>query len=411
MLENPGDELYFGEVYRQVLQEAWLPEGAEDWMRVGKSRRGRRPTQQGLIPRSPTEDQAVVRQCFSKCVMAWNRLPWDTPHLPGCDDRWGKEYWKKEKDDRGVPCSYYDLFMRYCLRHCLDTGCVMPSARTLDCGPDLTDIYCWGEYNIPFSGQCGSLSLIAGPGVFTPPSTWKAPLCGEKHVLYFKDKDGATGCLPISFDSSYYCDGLSWPDTNPDEIPQDSELPIFIEGGAPPYHWVLTGTDFSLASSHTDVLSNTLISGPAACGSAKILVVDFCGTKITGSVRSSVGTWIEISTGECGLAGLGAQTGTAGAGDLCAARVFFELKKGGQWQKQTRCHVGQVNPGVPCSEAGPCPSACAGMNEQSCGDPLPGNCIDPDASFYPCTQQEIEGLCVQTCYCVKGLVYYEWRCW
>lgn len=298
MYENPNDELYFGEVYRQVLQEAWLPEGAEVWSRLGISRRGRRPTQRGITPHSPTEEQAVVRRCFSKCVSAWNSLPWDTPHEPGCDDRWGREYWKKEKDDRGVPCSYYDLFMRYCLRHCLDTGCVMPSAYTLDCGPPLTDVICFGEYNLPISGECGSVSLSAGPGDFSPPSTWTAPLCGDKDDLYFEDSNGATGCVPITFDPAHFCVDFTWPVWNPDEIPPGGSAAIYILGGLPPYHWLVSGTGFSLASSITVGLTNAIIAGPGACGSATILVKDSCDRKVYGSVRCEAGHWVLLCSGK-----------------------------------------------------------------------------------------------------------------
>lgn len=307
MYENPGDELYFGEVYRQVLQEAWLPKGGEEWMRLGKSRRGRRPTQRGITPHSPTEEQAIIRRCFSKCVSAWNALPWDNPDDPGCDDRWGKEYWKKEKDDRGVPCSYYDLFMRYCLSHCIDTGCIMPSAYTLDCGPPITDVLCFGQYDLPISGQCGSVSLAAGPGDFTPPSTWVAPLCGEEDSLYFQDANGATGCVPITFHPAHHCLDFLWPAWNPEDIPPNTEKSIFVLGGIPPYHWLVSGVDFSLASAHTTGLTNTLIAGPDACGSAVIVVKDICDRNTGGDVLSSEGQWVLVY--DCGNA-LGARCET-----------------------------------------------------------------------------------------------------
>jgi len=190
--------------------------------------------------------------------------------------------------------------MRYCLRHCLDTDCVMPSAYTLDCGPPLTGVICFGEYNIPITGQCGSLSLASGPGDFSPPSTWTAPLCGDDDFLYFEDSNGASGCVPITFDPAHSCVDFTWPAWNPSDIAPNTEKSIFVLGGAPPYHWLVSGIDFSLASSHTDGLSNTLIAGPASCGAAVILVIDSCDRHTGGDVLSPEGEWILAFT--CGNA-------------------------------------------------------------------------------------------------------------
>lgn len=294
MYENPGDELYFGEVYRQVLQEAWLPEKAEEWARVGKSRRGRRPTQMGIYAGSPTGDQEAIRLCFSQCAAAWKSLPWTTPNLPGCDDRQGREYWLKEKEDRGVPCSYYDLYMRYCMQYCLETGCVMPSAYTLSCGSDLNDVVCNQEYPIPISGQCGAISLVGGPGSFQSPDLWTSPSCGESGNLYFKDANGATGCVPYSFVLDAECGAFLWPDTNPVEIDAGVPLPIYVDKGTPPFHWIVSGTDFSLSASHTEDRTNQLNPGSSACGMATILVTDKCGLTTSGWVRCTNGVWVDV---------------------------------------------------------------------------------------------------------------------
>lgn len=402
MYENPTDELYFGEVYRTILQEAWLPEGAEDWQRTGKSRRGRRPTQQGLYPHSPTPEQAIIRQCFSKCAAAWNALPWDNPDDPTCDGRWGKEYWKKEKDDRGVPCSYYDLFMRYCLRHCIDTSCIMPSAYTLDCGPDLTGVVCKGEYHIPFSEPCGPISKVSGDGTFSPPDLWTAPGCGEEGQLVFKDQNGAQGCVNFTFDPSYYCNGLIWPDTNPAQIARGTQETIYVEGGTGPYHWEVSGTDFSLASADTDGPTNTLIAGPNACGTAAVHVTDFCDYEVDGHVPSDFGQWIHKGD-YCGLPGSTTWYDLTGNGALY---FHFELISGYQKQYQkTAASFGDYGPGGNCDQV---PQICADWNEGMCGGGFE-NCIDGDfAAFYPYVCDPVDGY--YRCFCVKELKYYEWEC-
>ncbi|MBA7703321.1 hypothetical protein ES703_112103 [subsurface metagenome] len=133
MLENPGDELYFGEVYRRVLQESWLPDGAVDWERLGKSTRGWRPTQRGLEVPQVSPSQAIVRQCFSLCAASIRDLPWQFPPGRTCDNRLGRRYWSDEKEEKGLTCSYYDLYMRSCMRSCLDTGCLPPRRLSARC--------------------------------------------------------------------------------------------------------------------------------------------------------------------------------------------------------------------------------------------------------------------------------------
>ncbi len=402
MYENPNDELYFGEVYRQILQEAWLPEKAEEWARVGKSMRGRRPTQMGMYARSPTEDQSNVRQGFSKCAAAWKTLPWDNPDLPGCDDRWGKEYWLKEKEDRGVPCSYYDLFMRYCLRYWLDNQCLMPSVYTLDCGPPLTGVVCKGEYTLPITGSCGSISLVGGEGSFSPPDTWTAPGCGIEGTLYFEDNNGASGCLNYAFDPAHYCNGLIWPDTNPQEVPPSGSVDICVEGGAPPYHWIVAGTGFSLASSATGGPTNTLIAGAQACGSAAVLVTDFCDFQVTGHVRSTAGQWVLKSTGTCVLGG--AYTDTISVKQH--ARIEGNKKQTQYWDIVCSMVGGGLscdNPWI-CNEVGyRCndhPNCLSGIGCSACltGPDVPElGCIDTSPGYYH----------IQ---CIRGLYYFEWHC-
>lgn len=384
MYENPTDELYFGEVYRTVLQEAWLPEGAQVWQRTGKSRRGRRPTQQGLYPHSPTQDQAAVRQCFSSCVAAWNALPWDNPNDPPCDARWGKEYWKKEKDDRGVPCSYYDLFMRYCLRHCIDTGCVMPSAYSLAISGGLMDAVPNKTYDISISGNCGSVSKISGPGTFMPPGEWVAPASDGEGNLGFQDANGAKGCVEYSIVEIEF---IYDPD-NPVLITASAELEISVIGGIPPFTWSTACPGTSFPQPITMGRTNILHAIDCPKGTGDITVIDSQPEEVSGPMEAtSAGHWeykyaVGVTReGDCGMPWV------IGDLDISIGRERFQLL-GAVFG---RCSVGGTivwdgaNP--PCGD----PRSCGG-----------GACVAPD---WCCAEPPCAG---QTSY--DSYLYYYWEC-
>lgn len=205
MYENPEDALYFGEVYRTILQEAWLPAGATVWQRTGISRRGRRPTQQGLYAQSPTSEQAIIRQYFAACTSAWNALPWLTPTDTFCDTRLGKEYWLKEKTDRGLLCSYYDLYMRTSLRYCFDTGCIPPTNYLLSVQAQLQEVKPSKAYDLTFPNACGPVSMISGLGEFIPPTEWLSPPCYRPDTLCFQDENGSQGSISYAFSPLLPC--------------------------------------------------------------------------------------------------------------------------------------------------------------------------------------------------------------
>jgi len=160
MYENPGEELYFGEVYRTALQEAWLPEGASIWQRTGISRRGRRPTQQGLIAHSPTELQATIRRCFHQCTEAWRSIPWSRDPDDPCTERLVKTEWWDRRQAAGVPCGYYDYYIRHCQQECIESGCIP------------ANVYClaWDPNNPEYIPQSSNTPVSVLGGI--PPLTW-----------------------------------------------------------------------------------------------------------------------------------------------------------------------------------------------------------------------------------------------
>ena len=75
-------------------------------------------------------------------------------------------------------------------------------------------------------------------------------------------------------------------------VGQSSSVEVLVANGVGPYSWSVIGTDFSLLHATTEGVSNTLVTGPSACGSATITVTDFCGDSVVGYVRCTAGAWI-----------------------------------------------------------------------------------------------------------------------
>lgn len=291
MFENPGDELYFGEVYRQILQEAWLPGGGEVWSIIGKSRRGRRPSLRGITGPNVTPSQTEVRLCFSKCAAAWNALPWEIPPPAFCDNRQPKKYWKDEKDARGLMCSYYDVYMRYCLRFCLDTDFIPPANYLLKVEGDLSSIQCNKVYDLNFPNKRGDVSFVSGEGQFVSPGEWVSPKTGTEGNLCFSDSNGSFGSIPYSFDP-FITEMIYDPD-NPDTIEPNSSVSLSVLGGGPDFSWSVEGTGFWFDAEYTitTILTSgrtaTLYADDTASGTAAITITDACGFEVNGQVECS----------------------------------------------------------------------------------------------------------------------------
>lgn len=405
MLDNPGSEVYFGEVYRWVLQEAWLPDGASEWSIVGKSRRGSRPTQRGITGPHVSPDQETVRRWFSECATAWRALPWEIPPGASCDNRHGKKWWMEEKARRGLMCSYYDLFIRYCLRFSLDFGCIPPADYLLSVEPVLTDIECNKVYNLSFPNKCGEISMVSGEGEFVSPSDWVSPKCGSEGVLCFKDANGSFGSTTYKFSALYTCIEFIWPDVNPIEIDPDVSKPVYVSGGVPPYHWEVLGTGFSVAQEWTDNPFNSLYASPSACGTAHITVTDICGNVVTGHVLCSAGDWVLITSGVCVLSGSGVETVVDST--TWNYVLIDSYRKQTQTTKQSgggSCHSWEYDPATYCT-----PSSVS-----ACGPDSPANCIDGNENhvfpFLIYVYDYCPTLQSFRCFCVSDLKYYEWGC-
>ena len=145
-----GVDHYFGEFYRDILGEGYLYGGDPAFDIVAKTRRGERPTEKGMS----TPDQHPIRQAFFDCVAKWNSMPLKCPEvipepaLPSKESVWDA------KGEHGVPCSYYDLWMRCCIKFALAHGGAMP---TDDCFPCESLCSCEG-ISIGYTTQGMSIS-------------------------------------------------------------------------------------------------------------------------------------------------------------------------------------------------------------------------------------------------------------
>jgi len=211
MLENPGDELSFGEVYRRILSEAWLPEGEDFWSRVGQSRRGRRPTQRGITSPNLSPDQTETRRCFSNCASAWLALPWIVPVDAFCDNRNGRKYWLDFKEAEGYVCSYYDLYMRFCVKYCLENDCLPPANYFLTIDADLSNVEPNKVYDLSFPNKCGPVTMVSGLGSFVAPTEWVSPPEPTEGLLCFQDENGSFGWTHFSMFGLYIWEGWDGP--------------------------------------------------------------------------------------------------------------------------------------------------------------------------------------------------------
>lgn len=121
---------YFGEFVRGVILGPY-PDDTDTSLEItGSSRRGRRPSQQG--PGSPR--QVEIRKNFEACAALWNSLPDVCPDPPTTPPTTSKASVWQAKQDFGVVCSYYDLFMRCCMDYALSHSGAMPQGDCFPCG-------------------------------------------------------------------------------------------------------------------------------------------------------------------------------------------------------------------------------------------------------------------------------------
>jgi len=143
-----------------------------------------------------------------------------------------------------------------------------------------------------------------GPGIISGDMSgtiYFGPESGD-HMIGIEMVDGAHNiCSAMSprFTCSQGCPPLtaiSWDDsTSAETIARSDSCAIAVLDGTPPYHWIISGTGFSLTYSHTDGTINELNADNTACGICTITVTDVCGGTVTDYIRCTTGTWAHKS--------------------------------------------------------------------------------------------------------------------
>jgi len=168
-----------------------------------------------------------------------------------------------------------------------------------------------GAYMIAAGGPVGWIggTIVTGTGVvmfsigiLSGYQGWIIP----EPIISNIDPEAATPTIPEEYTPLPESE-LQFDPSNPDEIARNSSISIKIIGGCSAYTWSVSGNGFTLDSSTTTGLTNTLYADDTACGSATITVTGCDGTSIEGSLRSTYGTW--VITGVCPSSGIGGAGG------------------------------------------------------------------------------------------------------
>lgn len=108
-------------------------------------------------------------------------------------------------------------------------------------------------------------------------------------------KGASCGCITIesSCDPCIDIVDFDWDyGSSAETVAQSDSVGVFVADGLGPYDWSVSGTGFTLNSTQTAGVSNTLNADAESCGGAEITVTDACENSTTGYVRSTVGQWV-----------------------------------------------------------------------------------------------------------------------
>jgi hypothetical protein len=117
-----GNNYYFGEAFRQIVTEGYPLPTLNPRSVTRKTPRGYRPTQQG----TGSSLQMPLRQCFQQCAERWRTMPDVCGTVPLCKNTSSKKNIWDGKVAQGVPCSFYDLYMRCCMATCTEMEITIP---------------------------------------------------------------------------------------------------------------------------------------------------------------------------------------------------------------------------------------------------------------------------------------------
>ena len=178
-----GDIHYHGEAIRQAMPDAYPLPSVEAGGVTRRSARGYRPSLQG----KGSPEQLPWRMCFQECSDRWNELPDECPALGPCPTVSSKKNVWDAKQEQGVMCSYYDLYMACCMSYCTTISIEGQDGTAFKGGTIPPDDACW-----PCESPCKTSTLSIA-------YTTQQMLVGETQALHAHDStfgDDVPCCLP-----------------------------------------------------------------------------------------------------------------------------------------------------------------------------------------------------------------------
>jgi len=124
-----GVDHFQGELWRMIAGGAYPEDPAGSLDIIGASQRGARVSQQG----DGSVAQKEIRDPFRECTELWNSLPAECPSTPTDPPATSKLGVWEAKQEHGVVCSYYDLFLRCCMQFALSHDGSMPQGDCFPC--------------------------------------------------------------------------------------------------------------------------------------------------------------------------------------------------------------------------------------------------------------------------------------
>ena len=172
------DIFYLGVAYRRAATEAYpFCKGSRPYQAARKNRHDK-----------PARPDKTTNQWFSRCVDCWNSLPDWKKQEDKCSGKLAKERWWEEKKARGVKCSYFDVFQRYCLWYWDQYKRCPPFCCDLEPNPAYIGLCC---------GQRGVVELTRPDGKIDRVSVSCGGTSSEYEFVY-TDPDGYKACIRVS---------------------------------------------------------------------------------------------------------------------------------------------------------------------------------------------------------------------
>ena len=139
----------FGELFRQTLTDAYPLPSLNPVGVSRKSPRSRKPATSGR----GSPEQGIRRDCFRQCTDQWNALPDLCEDPPGCSPATSKKSVYDQKQEQGVMCSYFDLFMGCCMSTCTEISITPEGGDTYRGGAVSDPAPCWPCETVPLDGD------------------------------------------------------------------------------------------------------------------------------------------------------------------------------------------------------------------------------------------------------------------